>query len=107
MNVMAMLSELGYNVTGIAFSGDSAISMAHQDKPDVVLMEIQLIGAMDGRQAARKIRDKFDVPVVFVARCGDKHASRSVKPPEGYGYLVMPLTKSKLAAAIEGVLPDA
>ncbi len=105
MNEMAILRELGYDVIGIAFSGEDAISRADEDKPDVVLMDIKLIGEMDGREAARKIKEQFCIPVVFVTGLGDKEASKSAVPPEGYGYVVKPFTKAELSAAIENVLP--
>ena len=44
-----MLNNLGYEVTGIALSGEVAVQRVGVDKPDLVLMDIKLMGDMDGR----------------------------------------------------------
>jgi len=57
-----MVKSLGYTVTGVASSGEDAISKAESTFPDVVLMDIMLKGDMDGVEAAGEIRGRFDVP---------------------------------------------
>ncbi|MDP6176009.1 MAG: response regulator, partial [Rhodospirillales bacterium] len=67
-----MMKHLGYEVTAIAISGEAAIGMAAQDRPDLVLMDILLAGRVNGIEAARKIRDTQHVPIIFVSACGTK-----------------------------------
>ena len=107
LSEIAMLRDLGYEVTSWCISGQSAVSMVGEGKPDAVLMDIMLSGDMKGTEAAKVIREKFGTPIVFVTACGAKDASESAVPTEGYGYVVKPFTKADLPAAIEGVIARA
>ena len=106
-----IMHNLGYEVTGIAMTGEDAIRQAGDDKPDLVLMDIKLAGKMDGREAALKIRELHQIPVIYVTAHGDmpalrKEQSKSPKtpPPEGLGYVAKPYTKEELKSAIEKLI---
>ena len=101
-----MLKNLGYEVTGIALSGEVAVQRAGADKPDLVLMDLKLVGDMDGREAALKIRELYQIPVVVVTAYGDKKTSKSgnFTVPEGFGYIVKPYTEKELESEIERLL---
>jgi DNA-binding response OmpR family regulator len=60
------LTQLGYQVVGSAITGEEAISLAERFRPDVVLMDIQLRGPMDGTEAADAIRTGSGTPIIFV-----------------------------------------
>jgi CheY-like chemotaxis protein len=60
------LRRHGYEIAGTALSGPDAISAAASLSPDVVLMDIRLQGNMDGLEAATRIRETNDVPIIFV-----------------------------------------
>jgi len=60
------LIQIGCDVTGIAASGEEAIALANQQRPEVVLMDIQLQGAMSGLEAARLIQQKTGAAIIFV-----------------------------------------
>lgn len=107
MHESALLRDLGYAVTGIVFTGEDAISRAGEDGPDVVLMDIRLIGDIDGIQAAREIRNRYGTPVVFVTAGVVREQPGSALPPVGYGLVIKPFTRADLATAIESVLPRA
>lgn len=62
----ARLNQLGHQVVGIATTGEEAIAIAERHRPDVVLMDIQLAGQMDGQQAAHVIQAAMPVPVIFL-----------------------------------------
>ena len=101
-----IMHNQGYEVTGIAMTGEDAIRQAGDDKPDLVLMDIKLAGKMDGREAALTIQELHQIPVVYVTAHGDKEQSKSPKtpPPEGLGYVVKPYTKEELKSAIERLI---
>ncbi len=101
-----MLANLGYEVTGIALSGEAAVHYADVDRPDLVLMDIKLMGDMDGREAASKIRELHQIPVVYVTAFGDKETSKSLTtpPPEGIGYIVKPFTEEELGSEIKRLI---
>lgn len=98
--------DLGYDVTGIVMTGEDAIKKVELDRPDLILMDIRLAGPMDGRKAAMKIRELYDIPVVFVTAYGIKSESQPLKtpPPDGIGYIVKPYTAEELESEIKRLL---
>ena len=60
------VKQLGYEVVGIAASGEEAIPLAELERPDVVLMDIQLQGEMSGTEAARSIHLKTGAAIIYV-----------------------------------------
>ena len=95
------LSRLGYIVPTIATSGKEAVKLAKKDKPDLILMDIMLRGEIDGVQAAKSIRERFDVPVLFVSSFSDINSVKRAQKVSPYGYLVKPFTETELKGGIE------
>lgn len=60
------LSKIGYEVTGVAASGEEALAAVDQQRPDIVLMDIQLQGRMNGIEAAKLIQSRIGAAIVFV-----------------------------------------
>lgn len=60
------LTRMGYEVVGLAVTGEEGIALADRYRPDVVLMDIQLRGRMDGRETADVIRTKCGAPIIFI-----------------------------------------
>ncbi len=60
------LCRLGYQVTGLANSGEEAMRLAAQSNPDLVLMDVKLKGPMDGIETSRRIQELAPVPVVYL-----------------------------------------
>ena len=98
------LKELGYDAPAIAASGEEAIKKAEEIKPDLVLMDIILKGDMDGIEAAEQIRDRFDIPVVYVTAYIDEERLKKTKITEPYGYIIKPFEDKELRPAIEMAL---
>ena len=95
------LSNLGYEVAFTARSGEDAIRTSREDKPDLVLMDIGLKGAMDGIEAAKEIRLNLDIPVVFLTAAEDDKTLARAKTAEPFGYIVKPFRPRDLRATIE------
>lgn len=95
------LTSLGYEVTGIAGTGEDAIAKALSDRPDLVLMDVRLRGEMDGVQAAEKIRDELGTAVVFLTAYSDDETLSRAKHTEPYGYLLKPFEERELRTTIE------
>jgi CheY-like chemotaxis protein len=106
MDEQGIMRDLGYEVTGIAMTGEDAVEQAGRDKPDIVLMDIMLTGEMDGREATKKIQELYQISVVYVTAYGNKETSKSLKipPPEGIGYVVKPHTAEELQNEIERLI---
>jgi len=101
MELEKRLSALGYTVTGIVSTGEDAVERAGQVRPDFVLMDIKLAGRMDGIEAAEVIRERHDVPVVFLTAHTDDKTLQRAKLSEPFGYLVKPFSEAELRTTIE------
>ncbi len=98
------LRGLGYDAPAIASSGEGAIKKAEEIKPDLILMDIILKGDMDGIEAAEQIRDRFDIPVVYVTAYLDEERLEKTKVSAPYGYITKPFGDKDLRPVIEMAL---
>ena len=99
--LQSKLEHFGYTVCGIASSGEEAIEKAIESHPDLVLMDIVLKGEMDGIEAARRIRDQFQIPVIYLTAYGDDKILDRAKTTEPFGYLLKPFNERELQISIE------
>ncbi len=67
-DVQSRLEKLGYRVIGSAARGEDAVTQVLNDLPDLILMDINLKGEMDGIEAANRIRAEVDLPIIFLHR---------------------------------------
>jgi CheY-like chemotaxis protein len=88
-------------VTAVVDNGPDAIAHTRAIAPDLVLMDIELRGPMDGTAAARQTRDDFARPVVFVSSNTDPTVLRRAKEAEPYGYVAKPFSEAQFFATIE------
>jgi signal transduction histidine kinase len=95
------LEAFGYGISAVVATGDAAVSQALALKPDLVLMDIQLKGTMDGVESARRIRMHSEIPIVFVTAFTDEATLERVKGSDAYGYIVKPYHERELRIAIE------
>jgi len=95
------LKKLGYVVVGNVASGEDAISKSEQVRPELVLMDVRLRGEMDGIHAAEIIRDRFNLPVVYLTAYADEETILRAKKTTPFGYLVKPFNERELRATIE------
>jgi PAS domain S-box-containing protein len=95
------LLKAGYSVPGIAASGDEALAKVEQTAPDLVLMDIHLQGDSDGIAVAAEVRNRFQLPVVFLTAYADKATLERAKATEPFSYLVKPISHVNLANTIE------
>lgn len=104
MDIEQGLKGLGYEVTGLAGTGEEAIRLAQQTRPDLVLMDIQLRGGMNGIEAAREIHQRWRVPVIFLTAYADEKTVQQAANVEPFGYLLKPFEDRELHTAIEVAL---
>ena len=99
-----VLLDFGYEVTGLASSGKEAIANAEETPPDLALMDIRIKGEMDGTETARLLRERFDIPVVYLTAHADRQTLARAKEAAPLGYLVKPFQETELQASIEMAL---
>jgi len=95
------LLQNGYEIVGIAESGENAIAMAEELSPDLVIMDILLKGPISGIDAAYKIHNNWQIPIVFVTAIEDKKLFKRAKITEPYGYIIKPFNERELIIAVE------
>ncbi|HEY4797939.1 MAG TPA: response regulator, partial [Bacteroidia bacterium] len=100
-DIQQSLKKLGYEVLGICSTGEDAISQAERTKPNLVLMDIMLKGDMSGIEAADFIKQKLDVPVIFLTAYADSSTLSKAKVTEPYGYIIKPFKEIDLQTNIE------
>ena len=98
------LQRLGYRVVGTVSSGEEACAKAAELEPDLVLMDVHIEGPIDGIEAAERIRQSRDVPVVFLTAYSDVETVQRAKVVEPYGYIVKPFDPRDLHRTIEMAL---
>jgi len=101
MEIERNIQNLGYEVTSIVDTGEKAIRNIEKDKPDLILMDIQIKGKLDGIETAGAIQDRFGIPVIFLTSHVDDERLRRVKKISPFGYLTKPLRESDLKATIK------
>ncbi|NJN17858.1 MAG: response regulator [Oscillochloris sp.] len=93
------LKGLGYDVIGIARTGTEAVQLAGRLKPDLIFMDIRM-PEMEGTEAAGRIRDQMDVPIIMLTAYTDKDTIRKAEAAGAMGYLVKPVNENELPPAI-------
>ena len=101
MDLRFKLEALGYSVPAVISSGEEAVDAVSRLHPDLVLMDINLSGEMDGIVAAAQIRDQIDVPVIYLTAYADEATLERAKLTEPFGYLLKPLDPRALQSAVE------
>ena len=95
------LEQMGYLVTGIAMDAGEAIACLETEKPDLILLDINLGGKIDGIDLAATINEKFDVPFIFTTSYADAVTVDRAKAVKPINYLVKPFKPEQLFTAIE------
>src|SRR4030042_3807863 len=96
-----MAVSQGYEVCGIASTGDKSIEMAAEFQPDLVLMDVVIRGSLDGISAAEKIWESYRIPVIYVTAYADEHTLKRAQSTESFGYILKPFDERELKIAIE------
>lgn len=108
-NLVVTLEERGYEITGTVESGEELLDMVSQNPPDLIIMDINLAGRMDGIEATSKLDD---IPVLYLTADRDPATLNRAKLTNPDGYLIKPFDSDELVSAIELALyrrqsPDA
>ena len=98
------LESLGYDVVAISARGADAVERAGQLRPDLILMDIHLEGAMDGTEAARLIREDWRLPIVFLTAYATEETLERAESSIPYGYLIKPFELRELEATVRMAL---
>ena len=98
------LEGLGYRVAAVSASGEQAVDKVGQLRPDLVLMDIHLEGALDGIEAAGQIHSSYRIPVVFLTAHAEDETLQRAQASLPFGYLVKPIEARELHATLQMAL---
>jgi PAS domain S-box-containing protein len=96
-----MLRGFGNEVCDIADTGEKAIALAGKHQPDIVLMDINLAGAMDGITAGGEIRSRWGIPIIYVTAFATQAIIDRAKKTVPSGYILKPFNERQIQTAIE------
>ncbi|HHS12392.1 MAG TPA: response regulator [bacterium] len=98
------LTRQGYEIIGHASTGPEALRYCQVLHPDLVLMDIVLKGMMTGIDTAQRIKEEFDIPVIYVTAYADEKTLEQAKTTGPFGYILKPFTERELKSTIEMAL---
>ena len=104
-DIQRSLRKLNYHVVGSSVSGTGALEKlavcAPAERPDLVLMDINIKGELDGIETAARVQSQFHIPVIYLTAFADGPTLERAKVTEAFGYLLKPFEERELATAIE------
>lgn len=99
-NISLQLSNLGYEVTGIESRGEEAILHAKENRPDLLLLDINLKGAIDGVQTAKVIQEFSDIPIIYLTSNADEATFERAKETHPIAFVTKPFNRLNLERTI-------
>ena len=102
--LVQLLGELEYDVSGPAASADRALDLAGASHPDIALVDLGLSGRIDGLSVAIELRDRFDIPTIFLSDTLDAVTLRRAEVAAPLDLIQKPFSADRLASALKGAL---
>jgi PAS domain S-box-containing protein len=107
LDLQQEVEEFGCEIVGVAESADEALMAVEETLPDLALMDVRIVGSMDGVQTARLLREAYGVPVIFLTSYSDDTTTARAAREMPYGYLTKPFQSRELRATLEVALHKA
>ncbi|MEI6676172.1 MAG: response regulator [Verrucomicrobiota bacterium] len=104
MDLQDRLADLGYTVVSMVSTGEAAVTAALEHLPDLILMDIRLAGDMDGITAAREIRRRHDIPVIFMSAYADEETRQRSLTARPAGFIPKLANDRELLTGIKAAL---
>ncbi len=98
------LKGAGYKIVDAVTSGEEAIEKVPALNPDIILMDIKIMGSMDGVETADYIRKNYQIPVIFLTSLSDDESFQRAKKTEPFGYLIKPIELKEFTRVVEMAL---
>jgi len=104
LRLQQSLISMGFDVVGVAYSGEEAVETARDLRPDLILTDIMIPGKLDGIQVAEIVKSELDISVIFLTASSEDKILERAKQTEPYGYIVKPFQNRELKSTIEFAL---
>ena len=99
-NISLQLCNLGYEVTGIESRGEEAVHHALENKPDIILMDINLKGKITGIETAKEIQKFLDIPIIYLTANVDDATFSKARETHPFAFISKPFNKLDLERII-------
>ncbi len=103
-NISLQLTNLGYEVTGIESRGEEAVQHAKTNAPDLLLLDVNLKGKMNGFDTAKAIQNFKDIPIIYLTANNDEASFALAKETRPWAFITKPFNKLNLQRTIELVV---
>jgi CheY-like chemotaxis protein len=103
MSLRGELSRAGYTVCGTVASGEEAIAFIEQELPELILMDINLAGNLDGLETAKRICDRHKTPIIFMSGYDEIEIQQPGPPIDHAKYVEKPVEIHHLKQLIESI----
>jgi CheY-like chemotaxis protein len=105
LHLMEILTNAGYGVRDPVPSGEDALRHIERvPRPDLILMDITLDGQLDGIETATRIRNNYNIPVIFLTAHSNDTIIARAKDASPCGYILKPVIETDLLAHVEKAL---
>jgi two-component system, cell cycle sensor histidine kinase and response regulator CckA len=98
------VQQMGFAVVGTTATGEEAIQLARRYRPTLILMDVQLGGAMDGIAAAQQIHNELNLPILFLTANSDLGSDERMRSAGSVGRILKPFDKHDVRIQIEKAL---
>ncbi|MEM9848903.1 MAG: response regulator transcription factor [Bacteroidota bacterium] len=106
LELKLLLKEMGYHPLAHIDNGEAAYDFIYEHRPDLILMDIDLNGKMTGTELGQRIL-AFEIPIIYVTSFQNEQVFKAAQQSKMLAYLVKPISKYSLQAAIANALQNA
>jgi PAS domain S-box-containing protein len=101
IDIASTLQAQGYHILATCKSGEEAIQIVRTQQPDLVLIDVNLAGGMDGINTAKVIQAESSAAIVYVTACADLQTVSRARETQPHGYLLKPFSQDELRLTVE------
>jgi len=96
-----MIKKMGYNVVNIVSTCKETLNTLKETSVDLILMDININGRTNGISTAMLIKEKFNIPIIYITAISNLKKHNRVKQTEPYGYIKKPIDYDQLQKTIK------
>jgi signal transduction histidine kinase len=104
LHLQQQLAKFDYEVVANVANGEQALQTIEEKRPDLVLMDVHIEGAIDGIETAARIPASYHIPVIYLTAYAEEATLERARATKPYGYLLKPFSERELHATIQMVL---
>lgn len=103
LHLRSILEKNKYEVLGVCESGELALKFVNEKRPDLVFMDITLLGQLDGIDTANLLKSDYDIPCVFISALTDPTTKQRIKEVQPLGHLPKPFEEKEIIGLLKSV----